>query len=268
MLSWRGPRVDVTEWSAGCHRRARALALGLGMCLVPWGPTPVDATRDDPGSGVRLVSRVLAERGRKPEYAIEIRYPQIVVPVEAQHGKFNAEVVALVRRKASQFKRHVAPGSRTPSSLDVDFVVGLSGPRLISLKFEADTYFSGAAHPQHEAFTFTYDLRGDRRLDLGDLFVPGAAYLDVIARYCAEAVARQVASPPDASWIARGTAPTRDNYRRWVVTGQGVYILFDPYQAAPYADGLQEVLVPYRELAGLIGERSPLAELVARTPAR
>jgi hypothetical protein len=53
-----------------------------------------------------------------------------------------------------------------------------------------------------------------------------------------------------------------------VVTGQGVHILFDPYQAAPYADGLQEVLVPYRELAGLIGERSPLAELVARTPAR
>jgi hypothetical protein len=50
-----------------------------------------------------------------------------------------------------------------------------------------------------------------------------------------------------------------------MITSQGLKFTFDPYQVASYAEGPQEVVVPYRALKGLIGARSPIT-LLAESP--
>jgi hypothetical protein len=251
------------------RRRLGALALALAASLAPAARPP--EAPGDAAPGVRLVSRLLAERGRRPEHSIEIRYPQIVGPADAAQRRFNTEVAALARSRAAEFRRQLAPAPAglpaAPSSLDVAYTVGVAGPRWVSVAFEADSYLSGAAHPSHESFTLTYDLRAGRRLEIADLFRPGAAFLETLARHCADALARQVTPPADRDWIARGAAPLPANYRRWVVTAEGLRILFDPYQVAPYVDGIQAVTVPRRVLEALAADQGPLAAPAAGRPA-
>jgi hypothetical protein len=62
------------------------------------------------------------------------------------------------------------------------------------------------------------------------------------------------------SEIMRGAAPTVQNYQSWMITPQGLKFTFDPYQVASYAEGPQEVVVPYRAFKSLIGARSPIAK--------
>jgi hypothetical protein len=62
------------------------------------------------------------------------------------------------------------------------------------------------------------------------------------------------------SEIARGAAAAAQNYRSWMITAQVLKFTFDPYQVASYAEGPQEVVVPYRAFKSLIGARSPIAK--------
>jgi len=243
-----------------------SLVLVVSFCL-PQDVAPAFAASNAPGKVAPLVSRQISEKKPDPKYAIEVRYPQIADAKESKHQNFNREVAVLARKQAEEFKKHVAkpepgmPGADAGSSLDISYSVGVSNDRVISVGFEADTYYAGAAHPNHHTFVYNYDLRQGRRLDLGDLFEPRSTYLKVIAEYCVEVLAKQVAQPPDMSEIARGAAPTAQNYQSWMITSQGLKFTFDPYQVASYAEGPQEVVVPYRALKGLIGAESPIAKL-------
>jgi hypothetical protein len=220
-----------------------------------------------PVKSTGLVSRLISDRGQTPKYAIDVRYPQIADAKERKHQNFNREVAALARKQAEEFKKHVEkpepgmPGAEAGSSLDVRYSVGVSNDRLISVGFKADTYYVGAAHPNHQTFVYNYDLRRGQRLDLGDLFEPRSNYLKVVSDYCVKVLAKQVAQPPDMSEIARGAAPNPQNYKSWMITPQGLKFTFDPYQVASYSEGPREVVVPYHALKGLIGARSPIAEL-------
>ena len=131
-----------------------------------------------PGKVAQLVSRQISEKKQDPKYTIEARYPQIADAKDSKHRNFNREVAALARKQAEEFKKHVAkpepgmPGADAGNSLDISYSVGVSNDRLISVGFKADTYYSGAAHPNRHTFVYNYDLRQGKRLDLGDLFEP------------------------------------------------------------------------------------------------
>ncbi|MFS8085155.1 MAG: RsiV family protein, partial [Acidobacteriota bacterium] len=51
------------------------------------------------------------------------------------------------------------------------------------------------------------------------------------------------------------------NYKAWVITKKGLWIVFDPYQVASYAAGPQTVLVPYSVLKDIIKPDGPVAAL-------
>jgi hypothetical protein len=248
---------------------AVASALVAGVCLLENRTLPGATSK--PGNSTGLVSRLISERGQNPRYAIAVRYPHIVDAKEPKHQTFNREVAALARKQVEEFKKHVEkpepgmPGAEAGSSLDITYSVGVSNDRLVSIGFKAETYHAGAAHPNHRTFVYNYDLRQGKRLDLGDLFEPRSNYLKVISDYCVKVLAKQVAQPPDMNEIARGAAPNPQNYQSWTVTSQGLKINFDPYQVASYAEGPQEVVIPYGAVKGLIGVRSPIA-LLAESP--
>ncbi|MFO7584726.1 MAG: DUF3298 domain-containing protein, partial [Anaerolineales bacterium] len=51
-----------------------------------------------------------------------------------------------------------------------------------------------------------------------------------------------------------GAEPLPENYRNWNLTYEGLLITFDEYQVAPYAAGMQQVLVPFDVLENYFAE--------------
>jgi hypothetical protein len=197
---------------------------------------------------------------------VEIEYPAIVDP-SAPGQAFNQQVGVLVEGMADEFRERMAQTDGDPalrsnaSSLQIDYEVGLASARLISVRLEVDEYVVGAAHPRHETVSFTFDLQAGRRLALSDLFTEGSDHLGVISNYCVEALSERP-DLGDPDWIRRGAAPTADNYRTWVVTPEGIEVTFQTYQVAPYVEGPQTVVVPYREIRRVVGPQSPIWTLL------
>jgi hypothetical protein len=98
-------------------------------------------------------------------------------------------------------------------------------------------------------------------LKLGDLFKPGAKFLQAIADFSIADLKRQgkdIGLTDEE--IQNGAAPAAKNYQSWNVTKKGLGINFDAYQVGPYAAGPQFVMVPYSNLKDLINPDGPIAQ--------
>lgn len=129
-----------------------------------------------------------------------------------------------------------------PLALDIQYeTVGFSEDHL-SLNFVIYT-FSGGAHGMTYFKTFTFHLAKEIELALSDLFLPDAAYLEVIAPMAQAALTEQLGDMADADWIAQGAAPVPENYQNWMLTPDALVFIFEPYQVAAYAAGPQTVTI-------------------------
>lgn len=112
--------------------------------------------------------------------------------------------------------------------------------------------FTGGAHPNSFYSTYAFDLDQDKLLTIFDCFMPGTpsttalGALSMLTR--ADLMSR---ADMDKLFIDDGTAPTADNFKEFALTPDGLLILFPPYQVAPYADGPQEVMIPWDKLSSL-----------------
>lgn len=152
-----------------------------------------------------------------------------------------------VQQQVDQFKEDtswaadpsIAPAEAAELSLDVTYVEQ-KNDRADNYVFTVASY-TGGAHGLQATKTFSYNETGIP-LTLASLFINGEDGLKTIATYVqAQLKTREFA---EESWIADGAAPKADNYQNFVVTEVGITFIFDPYQVAPYAAGVQRVDVP------------------------
>lgn len=144
-----------------------------------------------------------------------------------------------------------APTQQTPAQ-----VLFSAGHDLLSILFE-DFAYLGGAHPGTYYVALNYDTTAAKVLTLADLFEPGADYLGLVSSLCiAELQTRSDMMFPD--FATSGAAALQENYQVWAVTPQGLLVVFQEYQVAPYAAGAQSVLLPYDALAGLLDPAGPL----------
>ncbi len=209
---------------------------------------------------VRLDSVPWVEQGQPFGYRITAQVPVLIGSQDPRVTAFNEEMSAIVNKAADDFKQSLGNLPATPDSTASTFDLRynlLSPPgNILSLKFDIQTYFTGAAHPGTTSRTVTFDLEQGRDILLGDLFVPDADFLTPIAKYCIDQL-----NTRDIGFQGFELGATADsgNYRSWNVTPDGLMITFDEYQVAPYAAGPQTVVIPYEELAQLIRPDGPLA---------
>lgn len=220
-------------------------------------------------AGARIVTREMKDADRRMNFEISVEYPQ-VEGLPAAAG-FNEAARALAAKEAADFRKGVAdyradyrgekpqgPGN----SLDLGYYVDYADDSLISVGFTEDTYYAGAAHPNHATVVLNYDLKAGRALRLTDLFRPGSPYLKTISDYCLKELEGDADLEGAGGMIAEGASAKLENYRNWLVKKQGLEITFDPYQVGPYAAGPQYVTIPYKALAKIINPAGPLAPLV------
>ena len=198
----------------------------------------------------KLEERHYYEEGEHLPYTINLTYCQAQQQGSAfQH--FNDIVDQFLNQQIMEFKQAVQETTKNEQTSVVDGVsmsltitceTAYLSPDLISVLFNIDT-FLGGAHPMLTAYTINYDITQQTILTLADLFEPQAPYLNLLADYCSKDL-----SARNALDFSEGAEPTEENYRHWLLKPQGLEIIFDPYQVAPYALGRQTVLIPYTAL--------------------
>ena len=225
------------------------------------------------GAGVRLSTEKIEEKNERRHYEVSAEYPQLLGGGGAGVAAFNQRARAVAAGQVAEFKKGVDDGagvaSEVGSYIDVSYNVGLGTDDLVSVIFILDTFYNGAAHPNHESATLNFDLRQGRALKLADLFKPSALYLRALSDYCIRDLKRQVREESgtedpaamDAD-IEEGAKPDAKNFRSWYITRRGIEIHFDPYQVGPYAAGAWQVLVPYSALKDLINPDGPAGRFV------
>ncbi len=116
----------------------------------------------------------------------------------------------------------------------------------------SNSSYEGGAHGLTATQTFTFSPTG-QLISLSNLFTNGLAGLQTIAPYVASQLKSTLPST-DQDFVADGTSPTAENYANFTVQDDSVTFYFDPYQVAPYSDGLQKVTVPvsaFKSIASL-----------------
>lgn len=216
-------------------------------------------------AAVRFVQRRIKEANRKLRYTITAKYPQTLGARANNLAQLNTALKNLITEQIDVFKKDFQPPEERMgtmgSSFDSGYTVELATNELVSINFGISTYFEGAAHPNYNAVTFNYRLETGQTLSLADLFKPGVYYMEILSNLSIKALRKSLGPEIDDDWIQKGAGAVPENYRNWNITRRGLKITFDPYQVASYAQGPQEVIIPYTSMKSIIDPSGPLGKL-------
>ena len=168
-----------------------------------------------------------------------------VYPV-TESSTVNAYFKDFVLETIEQFKEDIAwindpevSFSETDMVLDIGFTERKQA-RADNYIFTISTY-TGGAHGLEASKTFSFNEQG-KLINLSDLYTDQTKGLMLVSNYTQKQLAQRGF---DQKWVSEGAGATVENYQNFIVTDDGLTILFDPYQVAPYASGPQTVDVPY-----------------------
>lgn len=241
------------------------------------GSAAADSTgRDDTQvyhvyDGVDLISVIKIEYG-KPRIVVKAVYPQLESGgMSAGIDGFNKAVLDIVQEEVSAYTEKVVenksaqqqlPKEKIKNDLYIDYATAAmrSGKNhILSIRFSIQDNIAGMAHPTHHHRVLNYDLDENEKIELPDLFIPNADYLDVLSNYTGSALFRRL---PNKRMVSEGTQPMPENFKIWNVKSNGLLITFEETQVAPYINGAQTVLVPYSVLKNIMAADSPIIACV------
>jgi hypothetical protein len=230
-------------------------------------PSPSPSPREEVTlqNGLRITPRNVKMENKDWRYQIDVAYPQIEGTNDRAIVILNRQIKALVTKTYSwplnrPTKKDLTYYAKWPdvyNSVDMEYDVVLANDELLSIYFIGYHYGIGAAHSVHESFTVNYDLKSHRTLTLGNLFQPGAKYLDVISRRCIDTLSkddRYVKEQPQVDYLL----PKSKNFGSWNVTERGLRFNFDACAVKSCAEGDLTVEIPFNEFRGLLKSDGPL----------
>lgn len=104
--------------------------------------------------------------------------------------------------------------------------------------------FTGGAHGMSSLTATTFRISSGRAISLADLFLPGSNYRERL-----EGTVRRVGTARGLPlWGFNGVKENANYY----LTDQGLVLFFQPYEIAPYSEGIVKILVRYQEVADLL----------------
>lgn len=141
---------------------------------------------------------------------------------------------------------------------------------LVSLRFFVDWYGSGAAHPNHHAYTMNFVGPVLSQLTLERLFDHSTDVANLLIRYCDHDLKRQHASPDGEIEFLSFPKTAQEAFETFAAFNfdeDGITINLSPYAVLSYAAGFQEVRVPWSSVSAFVSHAlrdGPLERLVKR----
>lgn len=176
------------------------------------------------------------ESGMDAKYLGEYnqRFRQIVL---TPFNKF--EAVALATRERTELPGHM----KNALTFYADYEIFRNDLRFVSLTQKIYQY-TGGAHGNSWLTASTIHLQSGKSLQLADLFIGGADF----ATRLSETVRREGAARKLPLWGFKGIGPDSSFY----LTDEGIVLFFQPYEIAPYSEGIVRILVPYGHISDIM----------------
>lgn len=144
--------------------------------------------------------------------------------------------------------RYVQP-SQVPKNAELSFTnLSMELKRfkngVYTLIFTGSDFCAGAAHPLYGSWTLNYDVERNRRLALSDIFQTGKN-AEINRIYCA-LVNNWRTNNGEVELDEEPFSEELDfsNCTGWYVGDKGIVFLFNPYEIAPFSEGIVEVTFP------------------------
>jgi len=204
-------------------------------------------------NGLKIKPKVIANR----KSGISVSYPQITgggKPLPAAES-FNRRVLALVQKAIKEYEPGTEAGR---NAFETNYNVLLANNDLISVEMR-EYSDSGGAHPNTGFWSLTYDLSGNKELELEDIFKPDSDYKTAIAKYVVADIDRRAVAIEQEDARREGRKPNpRDEpimtidqlseISDWAMTPQGLMVYFDfPHAIAVF----DRTFIPY----GVVNDR-------------
>ncbi len=141
------------------------------------------------------------------------------------------------------------PESKTPWTINVDGKITFAVNKFISYRLTTNSY-TGGAHTNTETLLFNVNQNG-REIKIRSLITDRPKLMEV-----AENAFRKTKSLSATADLG-AAGYTFDNNEFQLpenigFTGKGVVLYYNDYEIASYADGPTEILIPYKELEGIV----------------
>jgi hypothetical protein len=243
----------------------------LGIAIFAPHPQKIGVTTTAQAPAVPKSETVTVnDNGANPPYSVDVQYPKFSgLSDQKMADAVNADIKASVDSAIAGFKNNlsVPPAPGLKNMLTVRYTIAYLTPHILSFEVSDSQIVAGGAHPNTDVETFTYDLRSGKRVRLADLFKSDADYLTALSNYVMPMLQNKLNAKPDDAdaldWIQSGASPKGENYQNFLIGKEGLVIVFQQYQVAPYAAGVQRITVPYPILQTLADPAGLLAVRVA-----
>ena len=169
-------------------------------------------------------------------YAIDVSYPQFGI------ASIDAQIKEVVSNSVTEFKSLPAnpAESATPqNSFDGSFESVYIGSDVVSVKLILSQY-TGGAHPLTLVSGLNYDRATGRQLLQSDAFAMLGLSVDEISATAPAELRTTLAD----SMFEEGANTNPENFSSFVISENEITFIFQQYQVAAYAAGVQEVNFP------------------------
>ncbi len=165
-------------------------------------------------------------------YSIDMKYPQFDIPT------IDAKVKAGVDAFVEEFKKEEAAkkANEAPYELTSSFAGTYMDDEVVSTRLSVSR-FTGGAHPGTMIYGLNYARATGKEIGLKSVLALIGATLQQVSDNSKQALKEKLGD----SFIAKGAAPTEENYWMYSINEKGVTFIFNEYQVAPYSEGPQRV---------------------------
>lgn len=213
-------------------------------------------------SALKIITKAISEKTRKgqPQYEISAEYPQLEGASDARVEHFNQLIRSKALKDVASFRKEFLE-SADGSEFDLSYDLGVANDDLVSLDFINYFYYGGAGQRNAISETITYDLKQGRQLKFEELFRAGADFTKPLSDYSLRDLKRQYkddASSTDELLRLHVENVVGDEHK-WMITPEGLVLIFDSAEIPPAGGGEARVVVPYSVLKRIIRPDGPLA---------
>ena len=144
------------------------------------------------------------------------------------------------------------------SYLDGQYSVAFNSPTLLSLRFLAEEYVTGGAHPVDYVASLNYVVSTGAVIHLADIFTSSAAALPVLRTQAQTRLTADMGD--DLMWPA--SPPMSFFEKCWVFTSAGLEFTWNQGEVASMAAGAVSVTITWPALHSVVKPSGPAGEFL------
>lgn len=218
---------------------------------------------------MKVVSKNAHQESPQLKYSADVKYPQIQGKLSKGAVAFNEHIQKVISDAMADFKTTASldqvnmknvPEDLRKDTFNMDYDLDVVKPKnamILSVRLSIESSLAGRAHPAHQKRVVNFDLNTGKEITLSELFKPHSKFLQTLSAYSSKSLNAKL---KNENWmISTGTKPDIKNFKNWNIQEDSLLITFDEYQVAPYANGPQEVEIPYSALKKILSTKAPIA---------